>query len=162
MREGGGDRGRATALLIDALERQREGALDDAIELYRRSIDAYPTAEGHTYLGWALAQRGGLDEAIRHCEIAIRLDPEFGNPYNDIGVYLMRKGEPDRAIPWLERAKAALRYEPRQFPCLNLGQIYAAKGMLVRALAEFERAAALAPDDALARHAVDVVSRRLQ
>ena len=158
---GEGDRARAEALLVDALELQRDGALEDAIAAYRGSIAVCPTAEGHTYLGWALAQQGKLDDAIAHCEIAIRLDPDLGNPYNDIGVYLMRRGEPDAAIAWLERAKAAPRYTPRHFPYLNLGQIFAAKGMLVRALAEFERAAELAPADALARHDIDALSRRL-
>jgi Tfp pilus assembly protein PilF len=156
-----GDRERAEALLFDALELQRDGALDEAIAAYRRSIAACPTAEGHTYLGWALAQQGKLEAAIEQCKLAIRLDPELGNPYNDIGVYLMRRGEPDEAIPWLERAKAAPRYAPRHFPYLNLGQIFAAKGMLVRALAEFERAAELAPADTLARRAIDALSRRL-
>ena len=45
-----------------------------------------------------------LDDAIAQCEIAIELDPEFGNPYNDIGVYLMQQQRLDEAIPWLERA----------------------------------------------------------
>lgn len=156
------NRERAAALLGDALDLQRRGELDEAIDAYRRSIEVCATAEGHTYLGWALAQQGKLEDAIQHCEIAIRLDPELGNPYNDIGVYLMRRGDPDRAIPWLERAQAARRYQPRHFPHLNLGQIFAAKGMLVRALAEFERAAVLAPGDTLARRAVDALSRRLQ
>ena len=31
--------------------------------------------------------------------------PTFGNPYNDIGAYLIAKGELDEAIEWLEKAK---------------------------------------------------------
>jgi Tfp pilus assembly protein PilF len=54
---------------------------------------------------------------------AIEIDPEFGNPYNDIGVYLMQRDRLDDAVPWLERAKLAKRYEPRQFPYMNLGRI---------------------------------------
>ena len=30
-----------------------------------------------------------------------------GNAYNDIGVYLMQKGQLDEAIAWLEQAKLA-------------------------------------------------------
>ena len=154
-------RERASALLDEGLELQRHGAVGEAMRAYRESIAACPSAEAYTYLGWALAEIGRLDDAIECCETAIRLDPDLGNPYNDVGVYLMRRGEPDRAIPWLERATTARRYEPRHFPHLNLGQIFAAKGMLVRALAEFQAAARLAPGDGFAARAVDALTRRL-
>ena len=91
---------------------------------------------------------GRLNEAIAQCEIAIELDPEFGNPYNDIGVYLMQQGKLEEAIPWLERAKQAPRYEPRQFPFMNLGRIYLKQGRWWDALRQFEGAVRLAPADA--------------
>jgi Tfp pilus assembly protein PilF len=65
-----------------------------------------------------------LEEATEECLRAIAIDPEFGNPHNDIGVYLMQRDKLDEAIPWFEKAKQAKRYEPRQFPFMNLGQIY--------------------------------------
>jgi hypothetical protein len=46
------DRERAIALWRDAYRRQMAGDLNGAIETYRRSIDVYPTAEAHTFLGW--------------------------------------------------------------------------------------------------------------
>lgn len=121
--------------------------LDDAIECYRRSIALYPTAEAHTFLGWALSWQGRVDAAIAECERAIEVDPDFGNPYNDIGAYLIELGRLDEAIPWLERAKYAKRYDPRHFPYLNLGRVYAAQGKLTRAITELEHAAELRPDD---------------
>ena len=39
--------------------------------------------------------------------------PDVGNPYNDIGSYLIKLGRLDDAIPWLRRAMTARRYEPR-------------------------------------------------
>ena len=78
---------------------------------------------------------------------AIEVDPAFGNPYNDIGAYLIAKGELDEAIQWLEKAKLAPRYDPRHYPFMNLGRIYAAKGMVKRAIEEFEGALAFAPGD---------------
>jgi Tfp pilus assembly protein PilF len=156
------DRARAAALLEQALDHHMRGDLAAAMAAYRESIALAPSAEAHTYLGWVLGMQGRLDEAIAECERAIALDPDFGNPYNDIGVYLMYKGLPDQALPWLERAKLAPRYERRHFPYLNAGQIFAARGMLVRALAEFETALALAPADPTAQHAVRTTAARLQ
>lgn len=59
----------------------------------------------------------------------------------------MAKGELDEAVEWLERAKQAPRYEPRHFPYMNLGRLYAAKGMVVRAIEEFEKALAIQPGE---------------
>src|SRR5260370_4781927 len=78
---------------------------------------------------------------------AIAVDQTFGNPYNDIGSYLFKMGKLDEAIEWLEKAKKAPRYEPRHFPYLNLGRIYAQKGMVLRAIEEFERALEFQPDE---------------
>ncbi len=151
----------AMALVRDGLGAQEIGDLEQAIELYRESLALCPTAEGHTFLGWALSYKGRLDEAIEHCREAIALDPDFGNPYNDIGVYLMQRNELDEAIPWLEQAKRARRYEPRHFPYLNLGRIYMARGELQRAIQEFEEALQIAPDDGSIRQLLSGLRAKL-
>ena len=142
---------RATEIWQEAYRVQKEGDLDRAIEIYQRSIDVYPTAEAHTFKGWALSFQERWEEAIAECLKAIEIDPDFGNPYNDIGVYLMQQGKLDEAIPWLEKAKQAKRYEPRQFPYLNLGRICVKQGRWWDALREFEGAAQIAPNDAETR-----------
>jgi len=151
----------ATKLWHEAYHYQMEGELDRAIELYRYSIEMYPTAEAHTFLGLAMIFQGKLDEATETCLRAIEIDPEFGNPYNDIGVYLMQQEKFDEAIPWLEKAKLAQRYEPRQFPFMNLGRIYLKQGRWWEALREFEGAVRTAPDDVEARKALHTVRARL-
>jgi Tfp pilus assembly protein PilF len=123
-----------------------EGELDRAIERYQRSIQAHPTA-GAYLLGVDPAPSGPFGGSHRRCLRAIAIDPEFGNPYNDIGVYLMQRDKLDEAIPWFEKAKQAKRYEPRQFPFMNLGQIYLRQGRWWEALHEFEGAVRLVPRD---------------
>jgi tetratricopeptide (TPR) repeat protein len=152
---------RAIELWRQAYERQMRGDLAGAVELYRRSIATRPTAEAHTFLGWALSFQGRLDEAMRECFRAIEIDPEFGNPYNDIGVYLMQQDRLDEAIPWLEKAKHAPRYEPRQFPYMNLGRIYLRLGRWWDALREFEGGVRAAPDDPGAGKALHELRARL-
>lgn len=153
---------RAMALVQQAMNHQMAGELDEAIGLYKQSISVYPTADAHTYLGWAYSFQGRIDEAIAQCEVAITIDPDFGNPYNDIGVYLMQQQKLDDAIPWLEKAKQAKRYEPRHFPYLNLGRVYAAKGMLQRALQEFRDALRLNPQDSAIAQAIEDLESKLQ
>ena len=100
-------RARAAELFQEAYEAQMRGDLREAVRLYERSLEAQPTAEAHTFLGWTWSFLGDLDRAIECCRRAIECDPTFGNPYNDIGAYLIERGALDEAIPWLERAKRA-------------------------------------------------------
>jgi len=149
--EDGRLRTRAIALWQQAYRAHMEGDLERAIELYTRSIELSPTAEAYTFRGWAYGHLGRTDDAIVECHKAIEIDPDFGNPYNDIGAYLMAKGQLDEAIGWFERAKQARRYEPRHFPFMNLGRVYKTKGMVKRAIEEFEGALRFAPEDPFCR-----------
>lgn len=152
---------KATEIWQEAYRYQMRGELDRAIELYRQSIEVHPTAEAHTFLGWTYSFQGRLDDATRECMRAIEVDPDFGNPYNDIGCYLMQQGKLDEAVAWLERAKKARRYEPRQFPYMNLARIRVKQGRWWEALHEFEEAVRLAPQDADLRRALHSLRARL-
>jgi Tfp pilus assembly protein PilF len=131
---------RAIRLFKEAYDLQMKGELDAAARLYKESIDSHPTAEAYTFLGWTYSFMGRLDDAIAECRKAIEIDPTFGNPYNDIGAYLLQKGQPDEAIPWLERALEAPRYASYHFARMNLARAYEAKHDWLRAKAEYEKA----------------------
>ena len=116
------------------------GDLAGAVQLYQASLAELPTAEAHTFLGWVYSFDRRYDEAIAECKRAIAVDPTFGNPYNDIGCYLMELGRDDDAIPWLKRAMDAPRYEAPQFPHVNLARIYEKEGQVLDAVAEYGHA----------------------
>jgi Tfp pilus assembly protein PilF len=145
----------------EAFEAQMQGHYDRAVELYLDSLALNPTAEAYTFLGWTYHFQGKIDEAIAECKRAIEIDPDFGNPYNDIGVYLIDLQRYDEAIPWLEQAMQAKRYEPRHFPFFNLGRVYLAKGMINRARELFQQSLAIEPRYTLARQALESVRRML-
>src|SRR5262249_61768379 len=75
--------------------------------------------------------------AIEECHRAIAVDSTFGNPYNDIGAYLIEKGDHAGAIPWLKKAMVAPRYECYFYPHYNLGRIYEQQGKYLAAIAEY-------------------------
>ena len=139
----------------EAFQAQMSGDLDRAVELYRASLELHPTAEAHTFLGWTYHFQGKVQEAIAECKLAIAVDPDFGNPYNDIGAYLIDLKRLDEAIPWLVQAMKAKRYEPRHFPYFNLGRIYVFKGHLNRARELFQKALEIEPRYTAARRAID-------
>lgn len=112
---------------------QSAGELERAADAYERSIRLAPTAEGHTFHGWTFSFMGCYDDAIEACKRAIEVDPAFGNPYNDIGAYLIELGRLDDAIPWLEKAVTAPRYCCHFYAHTNLARVYLQKGMREKA-----------------------------
>jgi tetratricopeptide (TPR) repeat protein len=148
----------ALRLFNEAYAAQMRGELDAAVDLYKQSLVAYPTAEAHTFLGWTYSFQGLTDDAIAECYRAIEVDPDFGNPYNDIGAYLIEKGDLRGAVPWLERALQAPRYEAYFYPHFNLGRVYEAEHRYFKALDRYQAALGLNPQYGLAARAL----RRLQ
>ena len=138
-------RQQAMVLFERAYRRQMSGEFADAIVLYKRSIATFPTAEAYTFLGWTYSMLNRLEEALAMCRKAIEVDPTFGNPYNDIGAYLIEMERWQEAIPWLEKATQAPRYEAPQFPHMNLGRVYEHLGRYRTALAYYDRALEIDP-----------------
>ena len=143
----------AERIFQEAYQKQMDGQVDDAIQLYLKSLELYPTAEAHTFLGWAFSFKGRYDAAIEECRKAIEIDPDFGNPYNDIGAYLIEKGRLDEAIPWLEKATKAKRYDSYCFPYYNLGRVWEQKGDWMKALEAYRKALKDNPQYTLAKKA---------
>jgi len=135
------------------------GRYQEAIQLYTRSLEIQPTAEAYTYLGWTYGNMGDYRRAIEETEKAIGIDPDFGNPYNDIGVYLIEQGKEDEAIPYLEKAQRAKRYCCYQFPHFNMGRVYLKKKMYEKAREEFKKALAIDPDYVPAREALELLKK---
>lgn len=138
-----------------AYEAQSHGDMGGAIELYQKSVDTFPTPEALTFLGWALSSMGKFNESIEFCKKAIELDPEFGNPYNDIGAYLIELGKVDEAIPYLEKATQVGRYETPWFSHYNLGRIWEKKGMIIKARQSYQRALEENPEYVTATECLD-------
>ena len=137
----------------EAYQLHLSGNIKEAIDAYKKSIDCYPTPKAHTFLGWAFSLNGRFEDAINECKIAIYLDPNYGNAYNDIGSYLINLKQYDEAIYWFEKAIDAPDYEPRHFPYYNLGRIYEKKGEWYAAMHHYAEALKQNPDYELAKNA---------
>ncbi len=152
----------AIELFETAYRFHMSGELEKAIEFYRLSIEKKPTAKAHTFLGWALSHQGKYDEAIAECLEAIELDPDYGNPYNDIGAYYIEKEMYDKAIPFLKRAIKAKNYLNYEFPHFNLGRVYVMKGMFREASEMFRKALEINPDYLPAKLFLEMLSRHVK
>lgn len=150
----------AREAFLSGYKHQMDGDLHEAIRYYRISLDYQPTAEAYTFLGWAYSQQDRLDEAIDQCMKAIEADPDFGNPYNDIGAYLLQKGKGKMAVEWFKKALDAPRYESYCFPHFNLGRVYRMRGHFREARDHFRKALEEQPEFEDAEDALQQVMSR--
>lgn len=146
-------RQRAYSLIRRASQAQIEGELERAAALYRASLNLHPTAEAYTFLGWTWSQKGQYEHAIALCRMAIRIDPTLGNPYSDIGAYLIELQRFPEAVDWLRKAAKAPRYAAIYTAHYNVGRIYENLGEEGKALESYRTAMLLCPECNLARQA---------
>ena len=139
----GDPRNEAAEYFRRAYELQLAGEFQQAIDLYTLSIETFATGIAYTFRGWTYSNLGDYERAIAECEEAIRVDPDLGNPYNDIGAYLIEQGKWEEAIPWFKQAMEAKRYEARCYPYFNLGRVYEHKHDWVQAKQYYARAYAM-------------------
>ena len=151
----------AMELVGKAYQHHMRGEIDRAIELYGQSLAIQPTPEAYTFRGWARSSGKDYEGAIADCHRAIDLDPEFGNPYNDIGAYYLEMGQFEDTIPWLHMALKAQRYESYCYPHYNLGRVYEAQEQLDKALEHYLSAMHENPGYALAVKAAERVREKL-
>ena len=66
-------------------------------------------AEAHNGLAGTLASQGDFRTAATHYAAAVALRPDFDRALNNLGVMMMKLGEPDRAIHYFQEA---VRHHP--------------------------------------------------
>ncbi|MCE1189179.1 MAG: tetratricopeptide repeat protein [Ignavibacteria bacterium] len=136
----------AFELIRSGYQEQKRGRIKQAIRKYRASIRLLPTAEAHTYLGWAYSLVGKFDRAIKECYKAIDIDEEYGNSYNDLGYYLTLFKRYEEALEWLHKAVAAPRFSERHWAYYNIGRIYELQGAWDVALKFYFQSIKIHPD----------------
>jgi hypothetical protein len=115
---------------------QRLERLDDAIDSYRRALDADPGyVLTYSDLGGALVERGDLQEGIGFLRRAIELDPAAAFAHSNLGMAMHRLGDLQAAR---EAYDASLALEPGNthalaFKTITLHELgdYGAEGELV-------------------------------
>lgn len=79
----------------------------DGFELYRRAAARFPDrAVLHQGLCLCAGREGQHEIALAAAEAALALEPDNQELVNDMGWTLYERGEPDRALPFLQRAVA--------------------------------------------------------
>lgn len=113
----------------------------------------------HYNLGRIEDERGNPDDAREHYKAAFILNPRDFLACLNLGNHAARSGDWGTALRFYLRAE---ELEPRSDDVQsNLGGVYLALGQLPEAAERFDRALALNPGNAAARHNREILERRL-
>ncbi len=116
-----------------------EGALDAAIEAYRKAIEQRPDyLAAWNNLGLALAAAGRTEEAEAAYRKAIAIDGEYPAAWVNLGILIASTGRVDQGVEALERA---IRLRGGRYPQaqLDLGLVYSRAGRRADAIRTFEQ-----------------------
>src|SRR5262249_31391649 len=98
-------------------------------------------AKAHNNIGWALYDKGKLDEAIASYRKAIALDPNYAPAHYHLANALRDKGKVDEAVSEYQNT-IALDPKHAEAHC-NLGYALQSQGRLAESLESFRRGHAL-------------------
>jgi hypothetical protein len=132
------------AYSVGTIERNKTWANDYLLfsDAVKKSPDA---AIPQGMLGYALAQRQQTDEAIKHYNIALSLNPYNPITHNNLGSAYAEKGLFDKAI---EEYETSLKLNPTYADTYyNLGMAYFLQGRIDLALEQLSVAVKLNPSD---------------
>ena len=118
---------------------QARGRVDEAVSLYRQSIQTRPSqVEGYNNLGLVLFAQGRHDEAMAQFRLALAADPNVAMTHLNIGNIFVKRGQPQEAFAEFQTA-ARLRPDLAEAHN-NLGCLLSQAGKPVEAAAEFREA----------------------
>ncbi len=132
-------------LTLGVLTWQQGKMYADLETLWRATIDRNPACWlAHNNLGYALRQRGQVDEAIIQFQRALAIKPDFADAHNNLGIALFQERQVDEAIIQFQKALAISPDNAEAHN--NLGNALRQKGQVDEAIIQFQKALAIKPD----------------
>ena len=129
------------------------GHWKNSITLFKHAISVtenpYPSfAVAYDNLGYALAKKGDIREAMTHYKTAIKINPNYANTYNNLGAVLARQESLKEAIT---HYKTAIKIAPNFAKAYNnLGYALGKKGDIDAAITHYKTAIKINPNFAIA------------
>lgn len=125
-------------LALTTLAWKQTTCWENSISLFQQALRVSAgNFKAHDMLGLALTEQGKLDQAIFHLQESIRIKPNYGSAYNNLGRTLEKKGE------WAEAQAQYLKaLKVQEFPeaHYNLGIVMLQQGKLETAVSHFQSA----------------------
>jgi len=137
---------------------RKQGRLAEAQQMLEKALESDREDPELNYsLGMLYAQKEDTDRAREYLQRALSLRPDYPEALNNLGVLYLRTGKTADAVAAFENC---IRIAPSfDQPYLNLAQLYVGLGDRNKAREILQRLLRLQPDHALARQALEELSR---
>jgi tetratricopeptide (TPR) repeat protein len=131
----------------------------DSIALFKHALEVTENNYVvHNNLGFALKEKGRVDEAVNHYSEALRINPDFELAHLNLGVVYAGRGDNKAAI---KHYKEALRVKPDFITAyINMGNVRLRQGRIADAISYYSEALRLNPDSAQAYNGLGAVMIR--
>jgi tetratricopeptide (TPR) repeat protein len=104
----------------------------------------------HNNLGYALLQKGSVDEAMVHFQKSLQIKPDDAEACYNLGYALLQKGRVNEAIAHFHKA---LQINPDYSEAHNnLGNVLLQMGSVAEAITHYQKALQIKPDNAVIRN----------
>ena len=132
---------------LSSAARVQAGYWKNSISIWTRTLSRWPQSYiAHCNLGIALAAQGDAQDAVRHFNRALEINPDDIKSMNNLGKVLTSQGKLDAAVRDFHQA---LQLDPENIRTLNnLSVALAAQGNVTEAVQDLDRALALKSEDA--------------
>jgi tetratricopeptide (TPR) repeat protein len=132
-------------LVLGGLTWYQCGMYADSEILWRVTLARNPDCwMARNNVGFVLAQKGEVDEAMAQFQQALQTNPEDPPSWNNVGNVLLHWGKVDEAIPYFQKA---LQLNPDYVEGHNnLGSALLQEGKVDEAMAQFQKALQIDPD----------------
>jgi protein O-mannosyl-transferase len=137
--------GLAVLALCTVLTRRQIGYWQDSETLFRHALAVTENNHfAHNNLGTALIEKGQPDEALKHYQEAVRLQPDAAMAHYNLGTTLIKAGQTDEAI---RQFREAIHLKPDDAKTRNnLGMAFVTRGQLDEAIRQFQEVLRLNPN----------------
>ena len=158
---------RAYQHLDRAVDLERQGAREEALEAFQAAVDARPDdAFLHRRMGWAYLKQDMLDAARAELERTIELEPDYVVAYQDLAMLSEAQEMPEAAMGWLERAIARVPGYPdrpgRAGPYRDLSRLYMVHDRLDEAMVLLSRVIERWQDNSWAHYRLGILYQQLK
>ncbi len=117
-----------------------QGRMEEALAWSRRARELDPLGVSGTSIGWILFHARRYDEAIRELRSVLAVHPDDATAYWFLGFALIGKGQPEEAIPELEKTASIMHRSPGSIELLATASAHAGhRGEALRLINELKR-----------------------